>query len=444
MSPRRAAAASPRRAQPPVADDSLEAHERARVSALKLQLQEHHPFWGYLLLTTRIVLDRALPCIAATDCLRTIWLNPLRTQALTMGQLGFALAHELGHHVYATLQRGAGREHRRWNRATDYAINRIVADITPAGGPAHARLYEVIPGILLDRSFDGLIAEAIYERLAAAEAGGATRTGRGASAGAGGAPSSDDDGAGADGAGGEGGDGDTVTVGGVRVRGHGGGIDVHLPLPMDDASREAREERMRAAVGAHEAAGQRGHAPADAVRAFSPTAPKIPWQRVLRQFAQPALDLDELDPRRLHRRWLTEGLLLPGRSGERVPEIVVALDTSGSMSADTLRAACAEIRGIAGAAARLHLVVADATVQEALTEDTLDAWLRRGRARGGGGTDHRPVFAWMAERRLHPDLFIGLTDLHSAFPPVRPTFPVIWLCPARSGAPPWGRKIILA
>lgn len=413
-SPRRRSAPSAAAAHANLhADDA----EMGRVRALKLQLQEHHPFWGYLLLTTRIVLDRALPCIAATDCLHTIWLNPARTAGLSVGQLGFALAHELGHHVYATLHRAAGRDHRRWNRATDYAINRIVADIAPAGGPAGARLYEVIPNILLDRRYDGLIAEAIYERLLAEDAAGAADS--------------------PDRADGE------ADVGGLRGRGHGGGLDIHLPLPMDAASREEREARVRAAVDAFQQAGSRGHAPVEALRAFGAAVPRIPWQRVLRRFAQPAMDLDDLDPRRPHRRWLGEGVLLPGRSGERVPEVVVALDTSGSMGADQLRAACAELRGIAGAAARLHLVVADAAVQEVLTEETLEPWLRRGRARGGGGTDHRPVFDWMQRQRIRPDLFVGITDLHTELPPRRPPYPVIWLCPPNAGTAPWGQKVVM-
>ena len=50
------------------------------------------------------------------------------------------LAHELGHHLLATADRRRGRRAHRWNCATDYAINRIVAAIEHPARPGE-RLY---------------------------------------------------------------------------------------------------------------------------------------------------------------------------------------------------------------------------------------------------------------------------------------------------------------
>ena len=72
--------------------------ESRRVSALRLQLLDLHPFWGYLLAHLRVAMAPQLTSFAATDCWRHIWLNPLLTRHLSLPQLGFVLVHELGHY----------------------------------------------------------------------------------------------------------------------------------------------------------------------------------------------------------------------------------------------------------------------------------------------------------------------------------------------------------
>jgi len=61
----------------------------------------------------------------------------------------------------------------------------------------------------------------------------------------------------------------------------------------------------------------------------------------------------------------------------------------------------------------------------------------------GGGTDHRPVFDWVRDRGLRPDLFIGLTDLFTRLPDQAPTFPVLWVTPDAHGPAPWGHLVTL-
>lgn len=102
-----------------------------------MQMIEHHPFGGYLLLQMQVVFDETLPTYAATDCLRYIWLNPQRSSARSLRQLGFVLVHELAHQLQHTTARAKGRDAMCWHRATDYAINRIVTQIPhPSGAGA--------------------------------------------------------------------------------------------------------------------------------------------------------------------------------------------------------------------------------------------------------------------------------------------------------------------
>lgn len=63
--------------------------------------------------------------------------------------------------------------------------------------------------------------------------------------------------------------------------------------------------------------------------------------------------------------------------------------------------------------------------------------------KGGGGTDHRPVFDWIEKKDIHPSCAICFTDLWSQFPERAPDYPVMWVTPPlRMGgaakSPDWG------
>ncbi len=405
--------------------DDVVASERARVSALRLQLLDLHPFWGYLLAHLRVLPAPGLPAFAATDCVRRIWFNPLRTQHLSMAQLGFVLVHELGHHLLASADRRRGRHPHRWNCATDFAINRIVAAIEhPArpGRPHYASPDGTYPElgavrILLDPRWDGMIAEAIYEELgddALPRPGSveATLSGEG---------------------------------GGLRlpnVTDHGGGIDLHLPDRLGEGDRREIAQRIRAAVQHAEDRGRIGDVPGAAeLRLDGSAAPRVPWRRLLRRYAGSAVGRDDLARHRPDRRFLELDVAVPGRWSEGLGRLVVALDTSASMPPALLASIGAELRALARQAEEVLLVVADAEVQQVVTELDLERFLAHGRLRGGGGTDHRPVFALLRERGVVPDLFVGITDLCSRFPDRPPGFPVLWLAPEDRAAAPWGRVV---
>ena len=406
--------------------------EARRVSALRMQLLDLHPFWGFLLAHLKVVQAPELCAFAATDCHRHIWLNPLLTRHLDLPQLGFVLAHELGHHLLASADRQRGRQAQRWNCATDYAINRIVADIRH---PTRAResLYRSPAGhhpelgtveILLDPRWDGMIAEAIYEYLQDDDlpvAAAVTVRLGGAGDGAG-------EGSGS----------------GARATDHGGGLDVHLPGHLTPEQRQEVRERLEAAVEHARRSEQPGNVPGLVLRELGEgRRSRVPWRRLLHRYAGSALARDDYALHRPDRRYVEHDLVVPGRWSEGLASLVVALDTSASIDAELLAAAGAELRSLARQAQEVRLIVADAKVQQVVDDLELERFLTQGRVKGGGGTDHRPVFAWLKQRGLRPDVFVGITDLYSCFPERAPGFPVLWLVPRKHGAAPWGRVVEL-
>jgi predicted metal-dependent peptidase len=405
---------------------ALASAELRRISQVRTQMLEAHPFWGYLLMQLQPVAAPTLPTFAATDCRRHIWFNPLHTRHLTPAQLGFVLAHEVCHLVFASEDRARGRNHYLWNCATDYAINRIVGQVMRPALTCAMPLYDPpngrFPGIgkveiLDDDRFEGMIAEAIYEVLAGEVAGCPVCVQLDLDAPGGG----------------------RISLPGVLD--HRGGIDLHLPEHFSDRVREEIREKLAAAVETWQSSGRRGHVPGDAVRVVTMGRARVPWQRIFRQYVQPAMGRDEFSLTHPARRYLLEDVVVPGVYSERVGRVVVALDTSGSMSQEVLAAAAAEISQLARQAEEATLIVADSTVHAVIPLDRLQEYLAKGHFEGSGGTNHKPVFDHIREAHLAPDLFVGLTDLASEFPDHAPPYPVIWVVPPDHADAPWGRVV---
>ena len=407
--------------------DEIARSELARLSQIRTQLLAEHPFWGHLLLQVALVSAPELPAFAATDCLHHIWFNPLQTQHLSIEQLGFVVAHELGHQIFLSRDRSGDRDPHRWNCATDYAINRIVASIphpTRPDTPLYPPPQGEIPGlgdvqILLDPRFDGKIAEAIYTLL-------------------------DDDGLPEPSA-------VDLTLPlpatGIDLRppgcaSHGGGIDIHLPTSLSPAEHRALAERVGEALArAHSTPGDTA---GNRIRQVRPEASQVDWRLRLHAHLAPFCGApDQFDRSRPHRRWLARGEVRPALRGERLGRIVAAVDTSGSMRNRDLARVLGELRALAPLTQELTVLVADARVHEVLEVDEALDRLDQGGWTRGGGTDHRPEFHWIDRSGLVPDVFVGLTDLFTRLPNRPPEYPVLWVLPAKHGEVPWGTAIAL-
>jgi predicted metal-dependent peptidase len=75
--------------------------------------------------------------------------------------------------------------------------------------------------------------------------------------------------------------------------------------------------------------------------------------------------------------------------------------------------------------ATLTVLHHDARVQHAQTWRSSDGPLVL-EPRGGGGTDHAPVFEWVEQDGIEPACLVCLTDLHTHFPERTPSYPTLW------------------
>jgi predicted metal-dependent peptidase len=149
--------------------------------------------------------------------------------------------------------------------------------------------------------------------------------------------------------------------------------------------------------------------------------PKVPWKRLLRLFAGRGARTVLKTSR------LRESTRFPGEPGiriKRLQKVVVAVDTSGSITPELLSDFLAEINGIARAGAEVTLIQCDCEI----TGVAAYRHSERPVFKGGGGTDFDPVMRWLRENRR--ECFGGciyLTDGHAAAPAIDPRCPVLWV-----------------
>ena len=131
----------------------------------------------------------------------------------------------------------------------------------------------------------------------------------------------------------------------------------------------------------------------------------------------------------------SKALYLPSVERQGVGEIVIAVDTSGSIGRHELEQFAGEISAISEEAQpeAIHVVYCDAAVQS--TQQFGPSEPVRLEPRGGGGTDFCPPFKWVAENNVAPICFIYLTDLCCHLYPEAPEYPVLWVTDSRRTAP---------
>ena len=445
----------------------MNANAAVKLKKARAGLILDHPFFGAL--SMRLVLrEDGRLATGAVDG-KSIRYNPTWIEGLTLAQTKGFLAHEVLHVAAGHCWRRDAREMERWNIATDYAINSIVAD---AG-------MELPDGRLLDPFLNRQAAEDIYHKLpergdggngptaGQGDAGdddqpGAAKGGQdddsddsqdgdespenGASGdseadaepdqddrdGQGGQSDGDEDDSGADGDG----DGESDQDDG-NVPDPGGCGAVEDADPTSDLEGLQREWKI-ATQQAAQAAKSMGNMPGDLERLVDTIVdPEVPWTVLLRDFVVYAArnDYNWSVPNRRH---IARGIILPGIRSSELPPIVIAVDTSGSIGADELAAFEAEVGAILeDFDTTLHVVYCDTevTYAEDLTRADVPVKLT---PRGGGGTDFRPVFDHVEAEDLQPAALIYLTDLYGRLPEREPDYPVLWVCTTDEVAP-WGQ-----
>lgn len=225
-------------------------------------------------------------------------------------------------------------------------------------------------------------------------------------------------------------------------------FDQHRPAPASSNQPNREAVMKRAMISARAAAKARGTMPGSLEEMIEQWLhPEVPWEDELKQCVISRFGSTMSDWRRPRRRSMVlPGIYMPQRCGEGAGFIAVAVDTSGSVGTNELRAFFGVIADILTEHTPERLIVlwCDAKVQavdEFVDEcPDVDALMERaGKVPGRGGTSFDPPFRWLEEEGLVPHQFIYLTDMHCPFPKA-PNYPVTWVATSDRKAP-WGRTI---
>jgi predicted metal-dependent peptidase len=157
--------------------------------------------------------------------------------------------------------------------------------------------------------------------------------------------------------------------------------------------------------------------------------PKMDWVNLVREYCQNMARNDYSYKRPNRYGWcLKPRQYLPSMiSDDQLGTLVFAVDTSASLDTRKLQLAAGGLQQIISEMKFEKLIVlyCDSKVhatQEYAPGDDLEF-----KAVGRGNTNFRPVFNWIEEQGITPDLLIFFTDLEGRAPESEPDYPLIWL-----------------
>jgi len=351
-----------------------------RVEKQMVQLVLTQSFFATLLLRMKIEENNApWNPTACTDGVRIYW-NSGFIKGLTDGEIRALLVHEVMHPALGHLWRIGSRDLQKSNIAADHAVNLFIQSINEeAQKQGHQPPLPLPKNGCCDKKYVGMGMEEIYSLL----------------------PES-------------------------KNKKYSGFGEFTKPAAGKDQSNTEADWKI-AVVQAANAAKLCGNQSAALDRLVNDTTkPQVPWQRLLENFVSLSSD-DDYDWLKFDRRYVDEGWYFPTVYSERVGELAVIIDTSGSIGEDTLSQFRSEVQELMHTMKPSKLVVFYADTEICATQEFESGDKIEFKAKGGGGTDFAKPLKEVKKRGIVPQCLIYLTDLYGTFPKEAPPFPLIWV-----------------
>ena len=334
------------------------------------------------------------------------------------------------------------------NLAADFVVNDIITCIDGTVNNSHERLVELPDGGVYDPMFHNWSMREVYNYLKKHAKPKCKGKGQGGSGGGQGNDPSQ--------GGTQNGEGDSqdewesVTVNGKTY--DLSNSDEHDIIDISKLSHEERkdlnEEIDRALREGGILAGRMG---GKMPRAISDMLePKVDWRDELREFVSSSVrGKDEYTWRRMNKRHMANDIYLPSMDNETIGEVVVAIDTSGSIGEKELNEFATELVSICEATSpeKVRIIWWDAEVagtQEFSGDYTGIASMLK--PEGGGGTMVSCVSEYINKERINADCVIVFTDGYVEDKVKWDiSSPTLWMVTqSKSFEPPSGRKVMVS
>lgn len=340
-------------------------------------------------------------------------------ETLTDAELRFLVLHEVYHKLYkhlTTWRHLHDIDARLANMACDYVINIKIADDNTDG-------WATMPqGGCLDVKYRGWDSAAVFNDL---QGNGSPQDGSGGSSSSNGGVSADTN------------------------NGQGQPLDDHdwdgaAELTPDEQRELARDidEAIRQGALIAGKVGSGGDRSLDEL-----LQPQIDWREVLREFVQTTCAGNDYSTwARPNRRYVSGGYYMPSGISEQVGELVVAVDTSGSIGQLQLTAFMSEIKAICDTVQpeAIRLLYWDTRVcqDEKYETHQLEDLVKTTKPAGGGGTNVECVTEYLTEHGIKPQACIVLTDGYLGGSWGNWACPVLWcILDNRSAKPSTGKYV---
>jgi predicted metal-dependent peptidase len=410
-----------------------------KLAAARTRLILEKPFLGALVMHLPMKAADPKWCKTTATDARNFYFNPDYIGRLTLEQTQFVLAHEAMHCALSHFNRRNHRQKHRWDVACDYAVNMILDD-ERMHGPDNA---------LMNAAYRGLTAEEIYPVLhedppeetqdmhlfdnEPSEGGGEGEQQEkdDAEQGKGQGEKSDSS------------EGESGSKPEQQEQQAGEGSqdsepqqasESQIPPPPTDPDKLDEQWKSRLAAAA-QGARQAGKLSQSMMRLVDNLlAPQLPWRALLARYMMNAAR-DDYSFQRTSRR---EGDALMPRLYSQSVNVIVVLDTSGSVTRDELHEFLSEIDALktqVRAAVTLHACDDKLDASGPWRYAMWESMVLPVEISGGGGTDFQPVFEWVAKEQLNPDLLVYFTDAEGQFPEREPAYPVAWLVKGKARTP---------
>jgi predicted metal-dependent peptidase len=177
--------------------------------------------------------------------------------------------------------------------------------------------------------------------------------------------------------------------------------------------------------------------------------PKIDWRDALRDFVSSVMKgKDEFTWRRMNKRHMANDIYLPSMENETIGEVIVAIDTSGSIGSEELTEFATELASICDLVQPegVRVLWWDTMVhgEQFFKPDNYGQIAQLLKPLGGGGTHVGSVAKYINEKKLNAEAVIVFTDGYVESPiewNIVP--PTLWMITQHKGLDiPCGKKVI--
>jgi predicted metal-dependent peptidase len=395
--------------------------EEQRIKKGHIALMKHPEtaLWGgVMMMGSTEVVDEAIT--AYTDGINKKYGRAfLQAICPTQAEVNGLILHEnlhigLRHHLHgADMFKEDGD---KANKAADYVVNDMIMEISKK----YPDLVQLPKGGLYDPQYHNMSMREVYKLLKSKKGGG----------GGGGKPDKE----------------------GEKGSGSGGGeyeFDKHdFGKPMTQEEAKEMDGKIDRAI--REGALLAGRLGIDLPRSISDLLnPVIDWKKELADFVTSSCKgKDEYTWRKFNRRVISNDIYLPTVENETIGEVVVAIDTSGSIGQEQLNEFASELVSICEAVSpdAVRILWWDTKVHgEQLFTDNYDQIGSMLKPLGGGGTRVSSVAEYINKKKINAECVLVFTDGYLESDVVwNISSPTLWMVTEnKNWTPPTGKKVFM-